>query len=437
MVACNPSGKLTKQGKVKQDAGMYEDASVYYYNALLANPKNANAKAGLAVTAQAVLNEKFDRFNKLVVENNVDEAMRVYQSAEKYSRTSTSVGVPLRWPTEYDEVYVDIRSEYISKLYDEALLLMNGKQYEKAERVFEQIGALDSTYRGITVLRINTVLDPLYDHGLMEMEQGKYRQAYQTFSKIVQQDENYKDAKQLKDEANQKATTSIAVFPVYCEQPDSLLQSAELTKMIHAKLQQKKYDYIQLESAENTQNTLQTRGWDIVPDINKVIEAGRTIGIKYVVWVKIESVQYKETPITKEPRAAYEAFSENILNPYTGTYSAITKFRKVSYDDTYEQRLITVRYEYALVNTMDGKTMLSEKKEHTQKDEIHQYVYAGNINNLYEELPTGNYLPAPNLEWRDQFANSKRNPMNQSQLMGETRYAISKQVSQAVMGILR
>jgi tetratricopeptide (TPR) repeat protein len=437
LLACNPSGQLVKLGNTKRDAGLYEDASVYYYNALLRNPKDVKAKEGLAVTAQQVLNDKFQTFNKLVVENNVDEAMKVYQNAEKYNKNAASVGVTLRWPNEYDEVYADIRAEYISKQYDEALLLMNNKEYERAERIFEKISTLDSTYRGITVLRINTILEPLYTHGLQEMDQGKYKQAYQTFSKIVQQDETYKDAKQLKDEANQKATTSLAVFPVYYLESDSLLQSIDLSNMIQSRLQQKKYDYIQLESADVTKQTLQSRGWDIIPDATKAIEAGRTIGIKYVVWVMIESVSYKESLATTEKKFAYEAFSENILNPYTGTYSAITKFQKVSYDDTYEKRMITVRYKYALVNAIDGKTVLSEQKEHTQKDEIHQFVFEGNINNLYEELPTGNYLPSPNLDWRELFANSKRNPLSRNQLVAETQFVIAKQVAQSVMGVLR
>src|SRR6478736_3360073 len=150
----------------------------------------------------------------------------------------------------------------------------------------------------------------------------------------------------------------------------------------------------------------------------------------------IDSVSYQESSTFTEPKVAYEAFSENILNPYTGTYSAITKFQKVSYADTYEKRMVVVKYQYALVNATDGKAVLSEQKEHTQKDEVHQFVFAGNINNLYEELPTGNYLPSPNPEWRELFSNSKRNPLSRTQLVAETQFVIAKQVSQAVISVL-
>ncbi len=437
LVACNPSGKLVKQGDAKRNNGFHEDASTYYYNALLRNPKDQKAKDGLAISAQQVLDEKFTGFNKLVVENNVNEAMKAYKNAERYSQTASSVGVQLRWPTEYDDIYLDIRSEYISGQYDEALKLMNNREYERAEKIFERIAELDTTYRGITVLRINTVLEPLYQHGMQEMEQGKFKQAYQTFSKIVQQDEAYKDAKAMKEEANLKATTTLAVFPVYVVSEDSSLLSSQLTQLIHSRLMQKKFDYVLLQQPDEVAQTLRNRGWESIPSVEQAVEAGKTIGIKYVVWVKIESVKYIETPVTTEQKAAYEAFSENILNPYTGTYSAITKFRKVMYDDTNEKRALTVKYTYALLNSQDGKTMLSEQKEFTQKDEIHQFVYNGNINNLYEELPNGNYLPPANQGWRDLFTNAKRTALRKEQLLSEANFNIARQISQSVLGFFK
>ena len=141
--ACTTANKLVKQGNAKAEQLQYEEASTYYYNALLRKPEHAGAKAGLSVSAQKVLDEKFVNFNKLVVENNIDEAMKAYKNAENYSNTSKSVGAPLRWPTEYDEIYIDIRAEYISKLYDEALVQMKDKRYELAEQTFERIGNLD------------------------------------------------------------------------------------------------------------------------------------------------------------------------------------------------------------------------------------------------------------------------------------------------------
>ncbi|MES2781084.1 MAG: hypothetical protein V4651_14420 [Bacteroidota bacterium] len=435
IVACNPVGKMVKEGDGKREAGLHEDASTYYYNALLRKPKNAKAKDGLAISAQQVLNDKFTSFNKLVVENNVDEAMKVYKNAERYSETSSSVGVPLRWPTEYDEVYLDIRAEYISKLYDEALTLMGNKRYEQAEKTFERIASLDSTYKGITVLRINTVLEPLYQNGLTQMNQGKYKQAYATFTKIVQQDDTYKDAQKLKEEAINKATTTVGLLPVqYIGTADT---TPKLDQFISERLMQHSFAYVKIQDATSVKAILDNRGWSTIADASKAAEAGRNIGMKYVVLVQVKQVQYTEKPTATEQRNAYEAFSENILNPYTGTYSAITKFRKVTYDDTYEQRSYEMVISYQLIASADGKIVLSDEIRPSLKDEQHQLVYKGNISNIYEELPTGNFLPPVNTAWRELFTNVKRPPLTKDQLAIETQRQAARQIAGAVSAFFK
>lgn len=434
---CNPSNKLVKQGDIKREAGNHDDASTFYYNALLHKPGNQKARDGLIISAQQVLDSKFENFNKLVVANNIDEAMKAYRSAENFAKTSASVGVPLNWHNEYDEVYGDIRAEYISKLYDEALVLMNEKKYEAAEQNFERIATLDSSYRGITVLRLNTVLEPLYVHGVAELQQGKYKQAYQTFSKIVSQDEFYKDAKQLKEEANQKATTTVGVLPLYINPGQEVQTPLSMTDLVDERLRQKTFAYVKLQSAASVKQTLDSRGWTVIQDADKAVEAGKTLGLKYVLWVEVKRSTYAEVPLTTVQKNAYEAFSENILNPYTGTYSAITKFRKVTYDDTYEAHTATILVAFKLIATADGRVVLSDEKEFVQKDEAHQLVYSGNINNVYEELPSGNYLPPVNQNWRDLFTSVKRQPLTREQLTGEAVHICARQIAQAVTGYFK
>jgi hypothetical protein len=52
LIGCNPSNKLVKQGDARQQAGNYDQASTFYYNALLHKRDNQKAKDGLAISAQ-------------------------------------------------------------------------------------------------------------------------------------------------------------------------------------------------------------------------------------------------------------------------------------------------------------------------------------------------------------------------------------------------
>src|SRR6186713_2348163 len=85
LFSCNPSNKLTKEGDRVYANKQYEDATSFYYNALLKNPKNKRAQAGLQQSAQLVLNQKFSDFRKLVLDNKIEEAIKQYQYSEAFA----------------------------------------------------------------------------------------------------------------------------------------------------------------------------------------------------------------------------------------------------------------------------------------------------------------------------------------------------------------
>lgn len=421
LIACNPSNKLVKQGDAAQLKGLDDDAVSYYYNALLNKPNNTKAIAGLAESGQKVLNQKFTRFNQLVVQNQVEEAIKAYTNARLFYQNALAVNVQLRWPDEYDDVYAEIRTEYVGTLYDEALVLMNEKKFEAAEQKFERIAKLDTLYKGITVLRLNTVLEPLYKQGIIQLNQGKYQQAYTTFSKIVAQDDQYKDAKLRQEEAIAKATTRIGILPI-----DSM---PELEQLIGERLQKSGFAYIKVTTAHELRNVLSARGWGTIENRKQALEAAQNLGLNYVLWVKQMQVNYTEEPVKLEQRTAYEAFSENILNPYTGTFSAITKFRKVTYDDSYESRQLSLTIAYSLLVVASGEEVSGDQLTFTQLDEQHQFIYKGSTLNLYEQLPTGNFLPPPNPEWKSLFTEVKRQPLSQQQLMVELNRQAARKIT--------
>jgi tetratricopeptide (TPR) repeat protein len=421
VLGCNPSNKLVKQGDAARQKGLDDDAVSSYYNALLSKPNNPKAIEGLTVSGQNVLNQKFARFNQFVVSNQIDDAIKTYTNARKFYQNALDVKVQLRWPDEYEDVYADVRSEYVNTLYDEALVLMNEKKFEAAEQRFERIASLDTLYKGITVLRLNTVLEPLYKQGIIQLNQGKYQQAYVTFSKIVAQDEQYKDAKLRQEEAIGKATTRIGILPI-----DSM---PELEQLIGDKLQKSGFAYIKVTTANELRNVLATRGWGSIESSKEALEAARNLGLQYVLWVKQMQLTYTEEPPKLEQRTAFEAFSENILNPYTGTFSAITKFRKVSYDDSYESRKLSLTIAYSLLAVESGREVSGDQVTFTQQDEQHQFIYAGSIQNLYEQLPTGNFLPPPNPEWKSLFTEVKRQPLSQQQLLVELNRQAARKIT--------
>jgi tetratricopeptide (TPR) repeat protein len=424
-VACNPSKQLTNDGNKLAAEGRHEDAVSYYYSALLKSPNYKPAKDALRENAQIVLNDKFKVFHQQVLDHKVEDAVKQYQYAVQFSRNAKNVGVLLEWPYEYDEVYDDVRREYTGILFDEAILLMNQKKYDLAEKKLQQIAVYDSNYAHVSVLRLHTVLDPLYDDGLRTLEAGKYQEAYEIFGKVVNLDEDYKDAKVRREEALSKATSRIGILPVVTRNTEI----NNVNDLLDNQVKKSTYAFVQVVDYEGMGNMLTARGWTGIDSLAQAIQAGKSLGLQYIMFTRISTVVDTFIPTHIETRIAYEAFTENIPNPYTETYSYITKFKKVEYNDVYEARIITYKVLSVLVSCDDQKALFIDEFESSKTDELHKFDYKGNPNNLYEELPQGNFLPPADKAWRDLFTSAKRSLLDKPVLIKELEKEIANRLA--------
>jgi tetratricopeptide (TPR) repeat protein len=145
--ACDATKPFMHQAQIDMQDKNYNEAANNYYNILLLKPGNTEAKQGLKSSAQFVLDGKFEKFSQLVIENKVPDAVKQYQYNQKYYNRVKSVCAEINWPSIYNEVYEDIKDEYIAKIHYNSLELINQKKYEKAEEQFTQLAELDSTYK--------------------------------------------------------------------------------------------------------------------------------------------------------------------------------------------------------------------------------------------------------------------------------------------------
>lgn len=436
IVACNPTKQLVKQGDALMLQERYEEAADYYYNALLKKPGDKVAKDGLKKSAQAVLNDKFIQFSKFVLDNKIEDAVKQYNNADKYAKNAENVGVKLDWATEYDEVYTDVRDEYVLGLYDNALRLFKDKKFDAAEQQFGQIATYDSTYKDATILRLNTVLEPLYQRGLRQLAKAQFKDANISFDRILEIDDHYKDSEKQRNIAKESATITLAVFPVL-NQTKNAGDESQINLLLSKKLEKKNNPYVRISNSDEFHKNLESRGWSNISDPQKAAEAARNFGYRYVLILQLVTDSETVTPFKKIVREAYEAFTEAVLNPITNTNNYISKFRKTTYDDTYESRSLKFKMTYQYIQASDGKVLFSDEVEVEKKDEQHLLSYDGNINNLYPELPTGNYLPPPNEEWRNQFTVIKRKLLSKEDLSQEICIQIAEKISGEILPRLK
>lgn len=436
ITACNPQTKLFKQARIQSSNGMYEDAANLYYNILLTDSKNKLARTELKNIAQKVITDKFAKFSKLVIEDRIEEALKTYKYAKEYTQNAAKVGVLLEWPNEYDEVYNDIKNEYTQQQFDIAVGLIQNRKYETAEKVFGRIALYDSNYKDVSVLRLNTVLEPLYTKAIQQYNNKQFKDAYYAFNKIVQIDDQYKDAQKMRAMSIQQATSIVGVLPLQFNTKVNY-NITNLADALADLIGQQQGSYVKIANVQALHRDLESRGFNGFKNTEQAIEAGKSLNLGYVILIQLDTFEYVKQPKQTVEREGYEAFTESILNPYTKTYSSISKFKKVIYTDNTEGQHVHMALKVALIQVSTGDVLVNEMITVLKKDELHAAKFSGNSNNLYPNLPEGNYLPQVSREWRDMFFNPRKNLLPVNDLLNQAFNEASLKMGNLIQPKLR
>lgn len=408
LISCSSQKKILTKAAKFTEQGNYDEAANLYYNILLQDAENKEAKNGLQAIVQIILNEKFAKFSKFVIEGNIEDALQTYHYAKGYTQNAEKVGVSAKWPDEYDEVFADVLKEYTDKQFDLAVNLMTNKKYEAAEKVFERIARFDSSFKDVSVLRLNTVLEPIYKQAIAAFNQKEFKNAYFLFSKIVSLDNTYKDAANFQKLSLQQATVIIGVLPAGGENV-AKFNFENLSNVIADGLAQQEGAYIKIADAVSLKKELSNRGFSAFTNSQQAIEAASNTNLTYAIIPWVDSLNYNKTAPTNVQMEAYEEVIERILNPYTNTYSSISRFKKVSYTDKSETQQITGRLNLVLYHVKNKVILKTETIPFAKTDELHIASYNGNSANLYPALPDENFTPHVSQEWRNRFVNPRKN----------------------------
>jgi tetratricopeptide (TPR) repeat protein len=401
--ACSSSQKFMKQAAQLSSEGNYSDAADNYYTVLLNNPKNLEAKIGLRKNAQLVLDEKFATFAKLVVEGSSEKALRQFFYCKDYYNNLNKIGIELDWQAHFDALYEETKQEFIAEQYKIGLNLMLDNKHDKAQIAFNKILEFDSSYQNVSVLRIQSIVEPLYKQGTKYLELGKYNLAYKQFEDIMAFDKNYKDVHEKMLFIQQKINVPIATILTGNTKFDKY-QDIAFCDVLIAKLSKSKNPFLQVIDRKNLEKILQEQelGMSGIVDANTASKAGKIIGAKYFLLINVYEVNTNELKPTTTQQTAYQAESERVATAGGETQSVI-KFKKVNYAETKKYRKVEAKIGYQLVSVQSGQIVSAEVFNGEQFD-VHLYArYSGNIDNLYPNLPAGNFMPSAPTEWKDQF----------------------------------
>ncbi|MBJ7429684.1 MAG: hypothetical protein JHD28_12130, partial [Bacteroidia bacterium] len=408
--------------------GNYSDAVDNYYSALLINPKNLKAKQGLQKNAQLVLDGKFSAFAKYVVDGNNEQALRQYSYCKDYFNNLKNIGVDLNWLAYFDPLYEETKQEYISKQYDLGLSQINENKFDKAEFTFAKIVEFDSSYKNVSVLRMQSVLEPLYNQGLKYIEAENYKAAYKTFKQVSTFDATFKNTLQMLKYALEKASLPIAAVLVGKNQYQNY-EDISFYQALVAKFGNTKNPFLKVIDKTSLNKLLNQQADSItITDAETATKTGKLIGAKYFLLINVNEVKFDELKPTTTDEPAYQSFSERVVGA-NGESQSVIKFKKVNYAETKKYRKVEVKVTYQLVSVQIGQIVSSETFSSEQYD-VHVFArFNGNTDNLYPSLPAGNFLPNVPAEWKEKFFELNRE-LSASQTLADQAFA---EISQKIM----
>ena len=421
LVSCDPSKRFMKQGNQQFEIGNMDGAANFYYNVLLVQPDNKEAKEALSKSGNQVLQGKFLTFSKHVIANEADLSVKQYLYCKKYFDRCKSVGVLLEWPSMYDPIYEDIKNEYISNKFDEGVKFMRNNKYAEGEQVFNEIAAIDSCYRNATVMRLKSIIEPLYQHGIRMKKEGNFKEANRDFKKVIDLDPNYKNVLTLRDEVTSLASVDLGVVPV---QNQTRIQGFDvrLYQQILASLNQNKSSFLNIIDRGSLESGLRDQSITLkdIVDAESAAKAGKILGIEYVLLTAVVDLVYNDEGLFLDSILAYKAITESIpAKDPKGVPQSVTRFKKVNYFDEHQKRRLYMSVVFQLISTKTGQIVSTDNYKEEIQDEFHFCSYAGNLNTLYPELPIGNSMPPKPADFREQFNQVKREIMPKEDMTRE------------------
>jgi tetratricopeptide (TPR) repeat protein len=380
IAGCSGSKSFSKKARKLQEAGLTNEAADFYYQSLLRNPQNIDAKIGLKQTGGTIVTNKLNEYYKAHSLQAYGEAVYKYREAMDL-KALYSPFVDIEVPPYYEQYYSEDLDVYLEQRYDKASELVYEQKYEEADGIFKEILDLKPEYRDVGEMAKMTTVEPIYQNGVKAFDAGKYRMAYTLMEQVIAVKGTYKDAIDIKQMALEEATLTVAVVPFEDKSGragtvDEKLFAGTVQSLMRTKSPFiKVLDRSNLDQVKKEQQVSLESGGDL--DITEMR------GANVLITGKVLSYEKRGGQVQAQRQQGYESFRVKKVDPESGKTSYVTNYRKTYYTEYTGASEIFCTVQIDMVNTETGELMASEMIKSTKRDAVNYARYKGNYKNLY------------------------------------------------------
>lgn len=374
LVAGCASKRYTKKAAKFEDAGLYEDAAEYYYQAIKKKDSNVDAKLGLRKNGQLTLDRKLADFTSAYKQADYKKAVYNYLEAEKYFNKVKTVRVDLDFPEYHKEYYEEAKGDYLNKKYADGVDKLNREDFTAALTVFTEIKNIDASYKDVKELYITAKYEPMYRDANQYLETGLYRKAYYTFETIIKGAGTYKQSVPLKDEAQEKGTITVLVYDISFTNYKFNETAYTITTHLKGELSKLNNPFLKILDPAALEVNIFENG-----QIN--MQAANLAGINAILSGTVTNVKTSTGRLNKDSKKGYLKEVTKYKNA-EGKELERVKYSKTTYIEYKQQNSASLALEFKLVSTEDNSVMVSDVFNKSNTDKIHYATFSGDKSKL-------------------------------------------------------
>ena len=374
LIAGCASKRYVKKAVKFEEAGLYEDAAEYYYQAVKKKDSNVDGKLGLRKTGQMTLDRKLADFTQAYKQADYKKAVYNFLEAEKYYNKVTAVRVELDFPEYHKEYYEEAKGDYLNKKYADGVDKLNREDFAEALIVFEEINKIDAEYKDVKELYISAKYEPMYRDAAQYLETGLYRTAYYTYQTIINGAGTYKQSVALKDEAQEKGTITILVSDLSYSGYNMRDPAGSVTTNLKGQLSRLDNPFLRIIDPSSLDVNIYENG-----QMN--MQAANLAGIKAVLTGAVTDVKAINGRLDKTEKRGYLKEVTKTKDK-EGKEVTHVKYHKTTYLEYEQRNRAELDLNYKLVSTEDNSVMLSDALNLSNSDHIHYATFSGDKNKL-------------------------------------------------------
>lgn len=374
---------MYKKGVKLDEAGMKEEATAYYIDALKRKATNVDAQIALKKTGQIVLDDYISDFHQKAGMGQTKASVYTYLKAEEFVQTVQEVGVNLEIDYMHQEEYKKVLKGYLKDLYTQAQNDFDQEAYASAEAKLKEIATLYPDYENVDELRNLAFVIPSYKKGLAFYDEEKYRKAYAEFLSIEERG-GYRDSKDLMDICIEKGQYTIGLMKFENKSRNRGVEEG-ISSAIVRDIMNLNDPFLKVIDRRNTEALLKEQELAMTGTVSQqtAAKAGELLGAKAVLNGSVVSSVITQGKLNKSSRPGW--ISKKIkYKDSEGKTKYRTEYNKVYYYEYQQVNEVNIVFQYQIISSETGQILVTDIIEETQSDKINYATFpGGDSRNLY------------------------------------------------------